>query len=94
MNLGVSIIGFSLPLHDEYLRICLYRMISNFQGVSWDQPLLHWYKNNVKLVDYRTDKTEKVELLDRYRFIDFDKADIYMDGFSRDAVKFIFSQSR
>jgi len=94
MNLGVSIIGFSLPLHDEYLRICLYRMISNFQGVSWDQPLLDWYKNNVKLVDYRTDKAGKNELLDRYRFIDFDKADIYMDGFSRDAVKFVFSQSR
>lgn len=94
MNLGVSIIGFSLPFHDEYLRICLYRMISNFQGVSWDRPLLDWHKNHVKLVDYRTDQTGKDELLDRYRFIDFDKADVYMDGFSRDAVKFIFSQSR
>ena len=45
-------------------------------------------------MDYRTDKIGKDELLDRYRFIDFDKADVYMDGFSRDAVKFIFSQSR
>lgn len=94
MNLGVSIIGFSLPLHDVYLRICLYRMISNFQNVDWDQPLLDWYKNHVKLVDYRTDKKSKDELLGRYRFIDYDKADVYTDGFSLDAVEFIFSQSR
>ena len=94
MNLGVSIIGFSLPLHDDYLRICLYRVISNFQGASWDQPLLDWYKNHVKIVDYRTDQKGKDELLDRNRFIDFEKADVYTDGFSTDAVKFIFSQSR
>lgn len=94
MNLGVSIIGFSLPLHDDYLRICLYRIISNFQGVAWDQPLLDWHKNHVKLVDYRTDKEGKHELLERYRFIDYEKADVYTDGFSMDAVNFIFNQSR
>ena len=94
MNLGISIIGFSLPLHDDYLRICLYRMISNFQEVAWDQPLLDFYKNHVKLVDYRTDKEGKDELLERYRFIDYEKADVYTDGFSMDAVEFIFNQSR
>ena len=94
MNLGVSIIGFSLPLHDDYLRICLYRMISNFQEVAWDQEFLGWYKNHVKLVDYRMDKKSKDELLERYRFIDYDKADVYTDGFSMDAVEFIFRQSR
>ena len=69
-------------------------MISNFQGVSWDQPILDWYKNNVKLIDYRTEEKDRNELLERYRFIDYEKADVYTDGFSMDAVEFIFRQSR
>ena len=93
-NLGVSIIGFSLPLHDDYLRICLYKLISNYQEVNWNHPLLGFNKNQIKLVDYRTDNSSKDELLKRYQFIDYQKADVYTDGFSSDAVEFIFNQSR
>ena len=29
-NLGISIIGFSLPEHDDYIKISLYKMIGNY----------------------------------------------------------------
>ena len=94
MNLGISIIGFSLPEHDEYLKILLNRIVLNYQNVEWDLSLFDNVKNNVKLVDYQQEDVGKEKLLERYRFIDLKKADLYMDGFSEAAVKFLSRNSR
>lgn len=37
MNFRMAIIGFSLPPQDEYARQAIYRLVRNYQNVSWDE---------------------------------------------------------
>lgn len=89
-NLGINIIGFSLPEHDDYLRVCLYKMIKNYQCFQWDFTLNGIEKDNVKIVDYRVTDKAIEQLKQTYSFIDEQKSAFYFKGFSVDAVKFLF----
>lgn len=93
-NLGVSIIGFSLPKHDEYIRVVLYKMISNFQESWWDEPLLNILKDYVRIVDSKNNEDEKLKLRRNYSFIIEEKSKYYFNGFSDDAITFLFNETR
>lgn len=94
LNLGVSVIGFSLPKHDEYIRIALYNLISNYQKFEWNTEFFGVKKNNIKMVDYRTNEKSISEYRNRYSFIDSEKSEFMFDGFGEKAIDFIFKQSR
>lgn len=95
MNLGINIIGFSLPLHDEYIRVGLYQMIRNYQGYSWDTQWFNTtFKDNVKFVDFRNSKTGVDEYKKRYCFSDSSKSSFFFSGFGDQAVDFLFSPQR
>ena len=95
MNLGINVIGFSLPAHDEYIRIGLYQMISNYQGYSWDT---RWFDNNLKdyvrFVDYRATGEGIADYESRYRFSLAEKSRFMFGGFGEEAVEFLFSSAR
>lgn len=93
-NLGVSIIGFSLPKHDEYIRIALYQMISNYQRSWWDEPMLDSLKDYVRFVDYQNSEKAISDYKSRYAFAKEDRSDYHFNGFSEEAVRFIFDQVR
>lgn len=93
-NLGISVIGFSLPMHDEYIRIVLYQMISNYQQSWWDEKMLDMLKDNVRLVDYRTTEKQIAEYKARYSFVESNKAEYFFDGFGDCAIDFLFSNPR
>lgn len=93
-NLGLSVIGFSLPHHDEYIRQILYAMVSNYQNSSWDQKFLSEHKDNVKFIDFRNDPVGIKDYKSRYSFSDQTKSRFWLDGFSESAVKFLFTSSR
>lgn len=93
-NLGVGVIGYSLPPQDEYARIGLYQMITNFQESWWTKGIAGYMKSNVKIVDLRKDQDGIDDLRKRYRFIDWSKADMYCKGFDSEAVQFLFRQDR
>jgi hypothetical protein len=95
-NLGISVIGFSLPKHDEYIRVGLYQMISNYQYSSWDEK---WFgkdilKDNVRLVDFREGVAGIDDFKSRYSFVDSSRAEYFFDGFNTDAINFLFNQPR
>ena len=83
-----------MPEHDEYVRLGLYKMIDNYQNIEWIMSLPGLVKDNVKIVDCRTNDDDKSELKDRYSFSDEDKTEWYFDGFNDDAVNFLFTKSR
>ncbi|MES9827826.1 MAG: hypothetical protein ABW201_06165 [Candidatus Thiodiazotropha sp.] len=93
-NSGISIIGYSLPEHDEYIRQILYNVISNYQESWWDEELSETLKDNLKFVDYRNNDESREEYMRRYGFYDKEKSAFWLDGFSAEAVDFIFTQSR
>lgn len=90
-NLGINIIGFSLPEHDDYLRVCLYKIVNNYQCFEWGLTREGVKKHNVKIVDYRQDAESIKQLKNTYKFVDDQKVSYYLKGFSSEAVKFIFN---
>ena len=85
-NFGMTIIGFSMPPQDEYLRQVLYRLVRNYQDAHPDDGALGHTKTPLVLIDYRSSKQSRRELLDRYRFVDFDKTIVLWNGFDEEAL--------
>ena len=93
-NMGVSVVGFSLPQHDEYIRIGLYQMLSNY-GSWWNEPMLRgMLKDYARFVDYRPTPELQEEYKQRYRFAAPDRSMFHFGGFGPDAIDFLFNQSR
>ena len=93
-NLGISVIGFSLPRHDEYIRVGLYQMISNYQGSWWNDKLLDVLRDNVRFVDYRCSQKDIMEYKQHYCFVNPARAEYLFDGFNDEAIEFLFDHPR
>jgi hypothetical protein len=92
-NLGLSVIGFSLPPHDDYIRIGLYQMLSNYRS-WWDSPMLGVLKDYARFVDFRPTPESRVEYQERYRFADPERSKFHYEGFGPGAIDFLFRQRR
>lgn len=92
-NLGVSVIGFSLPPHDEYIRIGLHQMLNNYSS-WWEEPLFDNFKDYVRFVDYKPSQAEMDAYMERYRFAGAERSKFYFGGFGTDSLEFLFNQPR
>lgn len=92
-NLGISIIGFSLPKHDEYIRIGLYQMLSNY-GSWWNEPMLDVLKDYARFVDLGSSQQDIDAYIDRYRFVNPERSRFFFGGFGSNAIDFLFRERR
>ena len=93
-NLGLSVVGFSLPEHDEYIRIVLYQMLSNYAS-WWDDLMLgDLLKDYARFVDYRPTPEKQEEYQRRYSFAAPARSRFHFGGFDLDAIDFLFDQRR
>lgn len=93
-NLGVAVIGFSLPPHHEYIRIGLHQMLSNY-GSWWDQPFFDGIlEDYVRFVDCKPAQPDKDAYMERYRFASADRSKLFFSGFRPDSLDFLFNQPR
>lgn len=93
-NLGVSVIGFSLPPHDEYIRIGLHQMLRNYSS-WWDSPMIDGVlKDYARFVDYKPSEPERDAYVERYRFAGTDRSRFFFDGFGHRSLDFLFNQPR
>jgi len=90
LNLCVGIIGFSLPGHDEYVRQSIYGLVHNFQHANLDLEFQGRRKTKLKLIDYRPDDASQREYRERFRFVDWARADVAFQGFGDSAVEMLF----
>jgi hypothetical protein len=92
MNYGAGIIGYSLPLHDEYIRQIVYTIIRNYQksAQTLDVGDSHIKKTNFKIVDLCKCQEEEAELKSRYRFVNWDQTNLYVNGFNQETARSIF----
>jgi SIR2-like domain len=77
-NYSISVIGFSLPQHDEYIRIGLYQMFSNY-GSLWDLQ-----DSGENQESYRN----------RYKFANTEQTRFFFKGFDHEAIEFLFNYRR
>lgn len=92
-NLGIVIIGYSLPPHDEYARQMLYRLITNYQSAHW-QKESGFDKAALVLIDFRESEAAREDLRSRYRFVDWSRTHCYFSGFNEEVLPALFSQSK
>jgi SIR2-like domain len=88
MNFRMAIIGFSLPSQDEYARQVIYRLVKNYQSISWDETWdsIGHKKTPLVLVDFRSTAQEEQVFLQRYAFVDWSKAQTCFSGFDENAL--------
>jgi SIR2-like domain len=90
LNKMVTIIGFSLPPYDEYVRQPLYSLISNFQFAETGDLLK---KSKLKIVDFKKTAKSIKEFKNNYRFVDWERTSCYFKGFNNEAIDFIFNDN-
>ena len=90
MKFGAGIVGFSLPSHDEYVKQVIYRLVVNYQETEQEVPLLGLKKGNFKMIDFRPDHDSLMDLKNRYRFVDWNRTDLYVKGFNDESVEMLF----
>lgn len=91
-KLGVTVIGYSLPEHDDYAKQALWGMMRSYQDALWDEELLPGRrKGSVLLVDFATEPEQRTSFRRRYAFVDDAKSEFLFDGFGETAMERIAS---
>ncbi|MDX0571083.1 hypothetical protein GOC91_16170 [Sinorhizobium medicae] len=90
-NFGMAIIGFSLPAQDEYARQILYGLVTNYQRNNWDQDELGRKKTPLAIVDFFPDTPSEARFRERYRFVDWSRADISGKGLDLASLDKVFA---
>jgi len=88
---GMAIVGFSLSPHDMYTRQAIYFLVKHYQEVNWGKDVYGFRKSPLVLVDCKHTKKDLEDYKKNYRFVDFKKAELHMNGFDLEAVEKIFS---
>jgi len=83
----MAIVGFSLPPHDQYAVQAIYAAVRNFQHYDTGDLIR---KYPLRFVDFCQSPAEREKLMERYRFVDWHRAEMDEDGFRPDAVPFLF----
>jgi hypothetical protein len=88
---GMAIIGYSLPEHDNYARQAIYSLTRNYQRLNWGIDYFGFRKTPLVLVDYKTSDKDINNFKNNYRFIDFEKSTLHINGFDHEAIEKIFA---
>jgi hypothetical protein len=91
-DLGMAIVGFSLPSHDEYVRQALYSLTRGYTDNWWDEEFVGKRKLPLRIVDFRPGDEDRQALHERFRFVDWSRTQTFFDGFSEEAVEFLFRE--
>ena len=90
-NFGMAIIGFSMPPQDEYARQILYGWVRNYQRHYWDEDEFGRKKTPLAIVDFFPNAESKDRFVERYRFVDWTRADLSGNGFDLASLDRIFA---
>jgi len=88
--LGIAIIGYSLPKHDDYVRQALFHLLRNYQRIWWDQDFPgNCRKFPVIMIDRQNGDEEARIYRKSYGFIDPSKTLYHLGGFDDNAMDLI-----
>lgn len=83
----VAVVGFSLPVQDEYMVQAIYGILRNFQYYKTGDLIK---KRPLRFVDWCPTEKETQRLQDRYRFVDWERAELDEAGFRPETIPFLF----
>lgn len=89
-NLGIVLIGYSLPEHDEYAKQALFRLLRNYQESWWTEEFLDGQrKEKVIFIDRQEEEEGRKRLRARYGFLDESKTEFIWTGLDAAVVELI-----
>ena len=88
-NLGMGVIGYSLPIYDEYARQALYSLFRNYTELESLLELDGQKKTKLKLLDFQVDGDE-TNLRAAYRFVNWSRTELWLEGFNEDSIDWFF----
>ena len=89
-HFGMAIIGYSMPAHDIYAKQTIYSLVKNYQTAFWDNEKYGYDKTPLILVDLKSNQSEIDNYKQNYRFVDYSRAELYMDGFNMKSIEKLF----
>jgi len=89
--LGMAIIGFSLPPQDDYALQIVYELVTNYQRYRWDEGIFGQKKSPLTIIDFFPDAAAETRFRERYRFVDWSRADLSGKGFDFTSLDKIFA---
>ena len=87
LNLGFGVIGYSLPIYDDYACLAIYKIARNYQGYEPDLQLDGRAKRPVRILDYRPTDEARKDLQAKYQFLDSRRTEYWYDGLSDDGIE-------
>jgi len=89
LNLSLAVVGYSLPPHDVYARQGLYDVFSNYTGYEPDLAFQSRRKTRTRILDCRPDSDSGADIRTRYRFADWRRTDLRLDGFNEKSLEWL-----
>jgi hypothetical protein len=89
LNLSLGVVGYSLPAYDVYARQALYHVFSNYTGYEPDFELNGRKKTRARILDCRPQGDSGADIRTRYRFADWSRTDLRLDGFCENSLKWL-----
>ena len=89
-HFGMAIIGYSMPYHDIYARQIIYSLVENYQSMCWDKEIYKIEKTPLILIDLQSEQEKIDNYKKNYRFVDYSKAELHMDGFNWESIEKLF----
>jgi len=90
-NFGMAIIGFSLPSQDDYARQIVYELVTNYQRYNWNSDEFDRKKTPLAIVDLFLDAASEAHFRERYRFVDWSRANLSGRGFNVSSLDRVFA---
>lgn len=91
LNLGFGVIGYSLPIYDDYAHQAIYGMARNYQEYVPNFELGGRTKQPVRILDYRPTAKERTNLRKRYRFLEAKRTEYWYDGLSESGIEWFMT---
>lgn len=90
LNLGMVMIGYSVPPHDEHARQAVYRLTNNYTEFEPNLEIRGVRKAPLRLVNVAHNEHEGQLFKTRYRFVNWNRTETWLDGFNQESLDFIF----
>ena len=90
-NLGLGVVGYSLPSYDEYARQALYYVFSNYTEHGADHELNGRKKSHPRILDYPLNGDSGTDIRSRYRFANWKRAEFLLQGLDMSSLDWLLA---
>jgi len=91
LNLGFGIIGYSLPVYDDYACQAIYKIAQNYQEYEPDFELGGRVKRPVRIMDLRSTESAKKDLQKTYQFMERKRTEYWYSGLCQDGIEWFMA---